>query len=145
MEVDYKQAIKNWIIYNGVNLILVIISMSFFYIYSYEVVSYFNPTNRYILSNLLQTAVFIPLLLAISIPLKQLILAFNYKKFYVGLTSITAIINLVTILFLLPKLQVYGVFYSLIATDLIVIIFYLYKLKNTKKLYDKNIISKVIK
>jgi O-antigen/teichoic acid export membrane protein len=145
MEVDYKQAIKNWIIYNGVNLVLVIISMSFFYIYSYEVVSYFNPTNRYILSNLLQIAVFIPLLLAISIPLKQLILAFNYKFFYVGLTSVTAIINLATIVFLLPKFQVYGVFYSLIATDLIVIIFYLYKLKNTKKLYDKNLISKVIK
>jgi O-antigen/teichoic acid export membrane protein len=145
MEVDYKQAIKNWIIYNGVNLVLVIISMSFFYIYSYEVVSYFNPTNRYILSNLLQIAVFIPLLLAISIPLKQLILAFNYKFFYIGLTSVTAIINLATIVFLLPKFQVYGVFYSLIATDLIVIIFYLYKLKNTKKLYDKNLISKVIK
>jgi O-antigen/teichoic acid export membrane protein len=127
------------------NLFLVAIGLLFVYTYSYEIVSFFNPTNRYILSNLIEVAVFIPLLMAISIPLKQLILAFNYKKIYVALTSIMALINLIAIIVLLPKFQVYGVFYSLIATDLIVIIFYLYKLKNTKKLYDKNLISKVIK
>ncbi|MDR6968747.1 O-antigen/teichoic acid export membrane protein [Flavobacterium arsenatis] len=134
IEIDYKKGIKNWLIYNGANLILIAIGMVFLYTFSYEIVSYFNPTNRYILSNLLQVAVFIPLILAISIPLKQLILALNYKLFYVKLTSIMVVINLITIVVLLPKLQVYGVFYSLIATDLIVIIFYLYQLKKTQKL-----------
>lgn len=133
-EVDYKKGIKNWIIYNGANFIFITIAMVVLYIFSYDIVSYFNPTNRYILSNLLKVAVFIPLILAISIPLKQLILALNHKLFYVKLTSIMVILNLVTIVVLLPKLQVYGVFYSLIATDLIIIIFYLYQLKKTKKL-----------
>jgi O-antigen/teichoic acid export membrane protein len=104
------------------------------HIFSYEIVSFFNPTNRYILSNLLQVAVFIQLILAISIPLKQLILALNHKLYYVRLTSIMVILNLISIIILLPQLQVYGVFYSLMATDLIIIIFYLYKLKKTKKL-----------
>ena len=134
VEFNYKKGIKNWIIYNGTNLIVITIAMVVFYIFSYEIVSYFNPTNRYVLSNLLQVAVFIPLILAVSIPLKQLILALNYNLFYVRLTSIMVIINLVTIIVLLPKLQVYGVFYSLIATDLVIIIFYLYKLKKSKKL-----------
>jgi O-antigen/teichoic acid export membrane protein len=134
VEFNYKKGIKNWIIYNGTNLIVITIAMVLFYIFSYEIVSYFNPTNRYVLSNLLQVAVFIPLILAVSIPLKQLILALNYNLFYVRLTSIMVIINLITIIVLLPKLQVYGVFYSLIATDLVIIIFYLYKLKKSKKL-----------
>ncbi|RZL44227.1 MAG: hypothetical protein EOP00_20680 [Pedobacter sp.] len=134
IEVDYKKGIKNWIIYNGANLAMIGIGMLFLHTFSYEIVSYFNPTNRYILSNLLEVAIFIPLALAVSIPLKQLILALNHKIFYVRLTSIMVIINLVTIVILLPKIQVYGVFYSLIATDLVVIIFYLYQLKKTKKL-----------
>lgn len=134
VEIDYKKGIKNWIIYNATNLIVITIGMIVLHIFSYEIVSYFNPTNRYVLTNLLQVAVFIPLLLAISIPLKQLILALNHKVFYVRLTSIMVILNLISIIILIPRLQVYGVFYSLIATDLIIIIFYLYKLKKTKKL-----------
>lgn len=129
IEKDFKRGIRNWIIFNGTNFIFVLTGMIFFYIFSYEIVSYFNPTNRYVLSNLLQVAVFVPLILAVSIPLKQLILAFNYKKQYIYLTSIMVVINLTTILLLLPNYQVYGVFYSLIATDLIIIIFYLYTLK----------------
>ena len=130
LEVDYKKGIKNWKIYNGANFVLVILGMLLFFTFSYEIVSYFNPTNRYVLSSLLEVAIFIPILLAISIPLKQLILGYNYKRFYVSLTSIMVIFNLLAIVLLLPYYQVYGVFYSLIATDLIIIIFYLYRLKN---------------
>ena len=136
IETDFKRGIKNWLIYNSTNFVFVLFGMLFFYFYSYEIVSYFNPTNRYVLSNLLEVAVFIPLILAVSIPLKQLILALNYKRFYVRLTSIMVILNLFAIVFLLPKFKVYGVFYSLIATDLIVIIFYLYQLKKNKNFHD---------
>lgn len=134
IETDFKRGIKNWLIYNSTNFVFVLFGMLFFYFYSYEIVSYFNPTNRYVLSNLLEVAVFVPLILAISIPLKQLVLAYNYKRFYVYLTSVVVLFNLLAIVILLPKFQVYGVFYSLIATDLIVIIFYLYQLKKNLKL-----------
>ncbi|UGS21116.1 oligosaccharide flippase family protein [Flavobacterium cyclinae] len=136
IETDFKRGLKNWIIYNGFNFVFVLISMALFHLFSYEIVAYFNPTNRYVLSNLLEVAVFIPLILAISVPLKQLILALNYKKFYVRLTSIMVLINLLAIVFLLPLFKVYGVFYSLIATDLIVIIFYIYQLKKNNKFHD---------
>ena len=136
IEIDFKRGIKNWLIYNGSNFIFVLFGMLFFHVFSYEIVSYFNPTNRYVLSNLLEVAVFIPLILALSIPLKQLILALNYKTFYVRLTSIMVVINLFAIVLLLPIFKVYGVFYSLVATDLIVIIFYLYQLKKNKNFHD---------
>jgi len=143
IETDYKRGIKNWIIYNGANFVFVLAGMTFFYIFSYEIVSYFNPTNRYVLSNLLQVAVYVPLLLAITIPLKQLILAFNYKREYIFMTSIMVIINLIAIIVLLPFYQVYGVFYSLITTDVIIIIFYLYILKKEFLKNDKNDSSEI--
>lgn len=143
IEIDYKRGIKNWIIYNGTNFVFVLLGMTFFYFFSYEIVAYFNPTNRYVLSNLLQFAVFVPLLLAISIPLKQLVLAFNYKRQYIFITSLMVVINLITIVLLLPLYQVYGVFYSLIATDVIIIIFYLYMLKKEFFKNDKNNSSEI--
>ena len=130
LEIDHKKAMNNWKIYNGANLLFILAAMTVLHIFSYDIVSYFNPTNRYVLSNLLQVAVFIPLLLGVSIPLKQLILGYNFKSFYVLLTTLMVLFNLLAILILLPIFQVYGVFYSLIATDLMIIIFYLYRLKN---------------
>lgn len=118
-------ALRNWKIYNGLNFLFVLAGMILFYIYSYEIVSYFNPTNRYFLSELLEVAVFIPLLLAISTPLKQLVLAFNHKKFYIRLTAIMVIFSLLLIRIVIPIYEVYGVLYSLLFTEIIMIIFYL--------------------
>jgi O-antigen/teichoic acid export membrane protein len=118
-------ALRNWKIYNGLNFLFVLAGMIFFYVFSYEIVSYFNPTNRYFLSELLETAIFIPLLLAISIPLKQLVLAYNYKRFYIKLTAIMVIFSLLLIRLVIPIYEVYGVLYSLIFTEVIIIIFYL--------------------
>ena len=118
-------AMRNWKIYNGLNFLFVLAGMIFFYVFSYEIVSYFNPTNRYFLSELLEVAVFIPLLMAISTPLKQLVLAFNYKRFYIRLTAIMVIFSLLLIRIVIPIYEVYGVLYSLIFTEVLIIIFYL--------------------
>jgi len=109
--------------------------MLFFYIFSYDIISYFNPTNRYLLSNLLQIAVFYPIFLAISIPLKQLVLGWNFNKFYINLTTSIVLLNLITIIILLPYYNVYGVFYTLIATEGLMILFYLICIR--KKLFSK--------
>ena len=145
LDSDKKTGFKNWKLFNGINFIFIFISMILIFVYSYEIISYFNPTNRYLLTNLLQIAVFIPILLSISIPLKQLVLAENHKRFYVITTYIVVTINLITILFLLPIFEVYGVFYSLLFTELLVIFFYLYSLKEFFKKNDKSSFPKVIK
>lgn len=125
LETNPEKGLRNWKIYNGVNFVFVLLGMLFFSFFSYEVVSYFNPTNRYVLSSLLNIAVALPVLMAISIALKQLILGWNFKRFYVRLTSIVVVLNLLTIILILPFYKVYGVFYSLIGTEVIVILFYL--------------------
>lgn len=124
LETNSKKAIFNWKIFNGFNLVFVFNSMVFVYLFSYDIVSYFNPTNRYFLSRLLEIAVFYPILIAISIPLKQLVLGWNHKRFYINTTTITVILNLITIILLIPNYKVYGVFYSMIISEVIVILFY---------------------
>ncbi|MBN8640958.1 MAG: oligosaccharide flippase family protein [Flavobacteriales bacterium] len=135
LEKNKQRGIYNWKLFNGANFIFVLVSMVFFYFFSYDIVSYFNPTNRYALSNLLQLAVFYPVLFALSIPLKQLVLAWNFNRFYVNLTSIAVILNIIAIIILLPQFQVYGVFYSLLFIEGIMILFYLICIR--KKLFSK--------
>lgn len=135
LETNKEKGLLHWKIFNSVNFVFVSSSMVVFYIFSYDIVSYFNPTNRYVLSNLLQLAVLYPILFAISIPLKQLVLGWNFNKLYVNLTAIIVALNLIAIIVLLPIYKVYGVFYSLIASEGIVILFYLICIR--KKLFFK--------
>jgi O-antigen/teichoic acid export membrane protein len=110
-EENTRQAIKSWIVYNGLNLVCVVGGLSVLYFFSYDIVAYFNTTNRYILSRLLQVAIFIPLLMALSIPLKQLVLAFNHKRFYILVTTLTVPLCLASIYILLTVYKFYAAFY----------------------------------
>ena len=125
LEVNPKKAIKNWKIYNGVLFTFVVVSMIFLYVFSYDVVAYFNPTNIYMLSNLLKIAVFIPVLLVISISLKQLLLGWNKQKIYVRLTMMSTLVSLLFIVVFTPMYQVEGVLFSLICSEALIILFYL--------------------
>ncbi len=129
LDSNQKKALFNWKLFNGINFLFVLISMVFVYLFSYDIVSYFNPTNRYFLSRLLEIAVFYPILIAISVPLKQLVLGWNHKRFYINTTTITVILNLIAIILLIPKYKVYGVFYSMIISEVIVILFYVICIK----------------
>lgn len=125
LDKNKQNGMNNWKLFNGLNFIFITLSMVVIYFFSYDIVAYFNPTNRYVLSNLLQIAVLYPIVFAVSTPLKQLVLAWNYRKFYVNLTSIIVVLNLLSIIFLLPIFKIYGVFYSLIISEVIIILFYL--------------------
>lgn len=137
LETNPKKGIFNWKVFNGINFIFVLLSMFIVYLCSYDIISYFNPTNRYFLSSLLQIAVFYPFFIAISIPLKQLVLGWNYKQFYINTISIAVVSNIIVMILLIPKYKVYGVFYSLIITEVIVILFYLICIR--KKWFSKQV------
>lgn len=125
LDSEPSKGMRNWKIYNGFNIVFVSLGMLVFYIFSYDIVSYFNPTNRYTLSSLLNVAVILPILLAVSIALKQLVLGWNFKRYYVRLTSVIVVLNLLAIIVILPYYKVYGVFYTLITSEVLMILFYL--------------------
>ncbi len=127
---NLKNGYKNWIIYNSFNFLFVLLSMIVLFVFSKQVVSYFSVNHNQELSKLLKIAIIIPILFTLSNSLKQLVLAFNFNSFYVKTTTVIVLITLGLMLLLLQKNQVFGVFYSLILSEILVIIIYLYKLKN---------------
>lgn len=133
LSLDYKKGIKAWLQFNGVNFLFVFLGMLVFFFFSKNIISYFTNEDLLHLSRLLKLATLIPILFAISVPLKQLILAFNYNRYYVFSTYFLSLSTLFLIVFLLDKFNIEGVFYSLILTEMLGIIFYLYKLIKEKK------------
>ena len=118
--------LQNWRLFNGVNFVFIIISMVLVYIFANPIINYFNPKETKPLVDALRFAVFIPILLAVSIPLKQLVLAYNFKRFYVQITMVMVVFNLVALFFMIQYFKLYSVLYALVASDLLVILFYLY-------------------
>lgn len=129
------KANKNWLIINSLNVVFIGLLMLIIYLNAPFIINFFNATTVNELSGLLKIAVLLPVLLAIAIGLKQLVLGYNYQKEYVRATSISVILSLILIIFLLPVYNLFGVFYSLIITEVIVIIFYLFCIRKRVNLF----------
>ncbi|HQX04014.1 MAG TPA: oligosaccharide flippase family protein [Flavobacterium sp.] len=127
------QGMRYWLVFNGSNFIFITISMILVYYFSTEIILYFKPFDTNNLENILQVAVFIPLLMAVSVPFKQLVLAFGYQKKYVQTTMVVVIFTLLSILFVLPYFGIVGVIAVLIIAELLSIFIFSFVLK--KKIF----------
>ena len=130
LEKNTKKGFQFWKTYNGINFIFVAISMGVLYLFSFQAVHYFANTDVFEISNLLKLAVLIPITLGISIPLKQLVLGFNQQQFYIRITMVMVVVNLVLMIFLLPQYGIIGVLSSLIISELITIGIYYFSIKS---------------
>ena len=122
LEKNVKEAMRFWKMYNAANFVFITACMAVLFCLSNKVVAYFthqdeNAAAVVEISGLLRLALIIPLLLAVSIPLKQLVLGQNKQQFYIRLTMAMVIVNLVLLLVLLPMFEIYGVLASLIITE----------------------------
>ncbi|HNP31933.1 MAG TPA: oligosaccharide flippase family protein [Flavobacterium sp.] len=114
-----REALRFWKVYNGLNGVFVITSMLLIALFSFKIVAYFNPKGIKEISDLLKIAILIPIFQSISIPLKQLVLGSNKQRQYVKTVMIITIISLVIIVIITPFYNVLGVFFALIATEII--------------------------
>lgn len=129
LELSKKQALSFWRIYNGLNFLFITFCMLLIFVFSTAVVSYFNPSEIEAISNILKFAVLIPILQAISIPLKQLVLGANKQKQYVRITMVSTIISLLLIIVITPIYKVFGVILALILTEIITALFFYFTIK----------------
>jgi O-antigen/teichoic acid export membrane protein len=130
LEKSKQEAIRYWKIYNGLNFIFIAFSMLIISIFSTKVVAYFNPKVIQEISSLLNLAVFIPVLQAITIPLKQLVLGSNKESKYVRMTMITTVLSLLLIVIITPIYKVFGVLIALIITEMIISLIFYFTVKN---------------
>jgi O-antigen/teichoic acid export membrane protein len=129
LSTDTREGTRYWLLYNGFNFLFIAASMVLVYCNADRIVDYFTADNHQEIVNLLHLATAIPILMAISVPLKQLVLARNFNKYYVGVTMIVVILNVAMILFLLPTIGIRGVLYALIITELLTSALFILKIK----------------
>jgi len=125
-----QEALRFWKIYNGLNFIFITVAMITITLLSVEIVSYFNPKRIIEISDLLKIAVLIPILQAVTIPLKQLVLGSNKQREYVKITMIITVISLLLIVFVTPIYHVFGVLFSLIITEIVTAFVFYLTIKN---------------
>lgn len=129
MEKKWKEGLIFWKKYNGLNFLFIAMCMLIINFFTAPIVRYFTEKDVEIIIQLLRIATLLPILLAVSIPLKQLLLALNMQQIYVRLTMVLVVVNLLAIVLLIPIYEIYGVFYSLIAIELCTIVTYSIYLK----------------
>lgn len=137
LEKSKQEAMSFWKIYNGLNLVFIAVAMFFIFLFSTEVVRYFNPKEIVEISDLLKLAIFIPVLQAISIPLKQLVLGCNKQNKYVSITMLITLTSLFLIVIVTPIYKVFGVLIALILTEIITSIIFYFTIK--KELFIRSV------
>ena len=137
LEKSKKEALLFWKTYNGLNFIFISLMMSGLFLFSREVVSYFNPIEILQIANLLKIAILIPVLQAISIPLKQLVLGCNRQKQYVRITMLITVISLLFIVFITPIYNIFGVLIALILAEVITSVVFYFTIK--KELFIRSV------
>lgn len=120
--INKEIALKKWKLYNLAFLSFIIIACVILFIFSYDIINYFNATNIYLLTNLLRLYLVFPILHYINISLKQILIANNLNSKYVKITIFTTIFNLLGMYFLYNIFYLYGIVYSFIFTEILMIL-----------------------
>jgi O-antigen/teichoic acid export membrane protein len=126
---NFREALRFWKIYNGINLLFILLSMGIIYLFSTNAVAYFSTTDIEEISNLLRLAVLIPIALGFSIPLKQLLLGLNKQRVYIRITMFMVVLSLLLMIVLLPLYGIYGVLLILLFAELATVLIYYYHLR----------------
>lgn len=125
-----QNGIKKWFIFNGVNFLMILFGLAIVFVFAYQILAYFNVTDIEKMVFCLRTACLIPLILAINIPLQQLVLAFNFQRKYVNVTVFTSIFLIFSIITAFSTWKLSGVFMLMTITELLIVLLYLYTLRN---------------
>jgi len=114
----------NWKFYNSGIILIVILLSLVTYAFSFELVDYYNTTNRYFLNNLLGLSLFYPIVFSISFAFKQLLLASGENKVYSRVTVVMSVVTILGIIFTFTRFGLFGVFYTFIFVELITVMLF---------------------
>lgn len=128
---NLKQGLKVWKLYNGMNLLLLLIILTVFFLNAELIFTYFkiDPTQMQSIVYYFRISLIIPLLIAVSMPLRQLMFAFEKNRAYIAITIIATIVNLLLLVLLTLRYELIGSFISIILIEFIVIVLYVFILK----------------
>jgi len=127
-EVDQnlQKGLQLWRKYNLLNYLFLITLILALIVFSTQTLQFFKVESALIpaFETYLQLALFIPLLIGISLPLEQLLFSLNHNKVYIRLTIGFTILNTLLVSVAMKFFELTEVFVFLIATEFVLIICY---------------------
>ena len=134
-----------WKNYSAGNFALIAIALIGIFLFSDDLLRFFNASPDTIakLGDIFKIALLIPLLMAVSLPLEQLMFVTGRNKAYVRITILVTVLNITMILLAIHNYGIQGIIVTLIAAEILFILLYSKNafsfLKSTE---TKNIIQK---
>jgi len=129
---NLKKGLTLWRKFNGFNFIFLVMLLALVLVFSTEILIFFKVDAAHLseIENYLYLAVFIPVLIGITLPLEQLIFSLNKNKEYIRLTIISTIFNVLGLSVLMHAFGLTQAFFLLIFTEAGLALIYCYVLKN---------------
>lgn len=130
-----KKGIRFWASYSIPAVLFIFGCVIVIAIQSEIVLLFFKalPNTIRQLSEVLHFALIIPVLMAVAIPLEQLMLSFEIRKVYVRITIFASIFNVVLMILLVNKYNLLGLIAGIITTESIIIALFLVYTKSRLK------------
>ena len=128
LEIDknLKNGLKIWKNHNGLNFIFALFLVCMIAVFSEQILYFFKVAPNLIpqFENYLHIALLIPLLIAVTLPMEQLIFSFNKNKQYIRITVFITFFNILGVSAMIYGLDIYAVFLFLILTEILLITIY---------------------
>lgn len=132
---NIQQGIVLWKKYNLINLLVLTVMLVTVFLFTKEVLFFFKVKSDINLMSLyLKTALLIPFLIGITLPLEQLLFSLDMNKEYVKTTLFITFFNVVLLVIVLTFSNLFNVFLVLIFVEICLLVIYWILLKNYLKI-----------
>jgi len=135
-----KKGLAVWKLYNGLNFLLIFGMIVVFFIGAEPIFMYFklDPSQIEPVAHYFRIGLAVPLLIAISQPLRQLMFAFDKNKIYITITIVATIVNIILLAWLTGSLGLKGALLSMAAVEVAIIALYIFVLNPIFKAPHEN-------
>ncbi|RYJ39870.1 O-antigen transporter [Flavobacterium anhuiense] len=133
---NLKKGIFNWLNYNALNYLFILLLVIIAFVFAEQILLYFNIESNDLKSMVyfLRLGLIIPIFMAISFALKQLLFALDKNKMYINITIGSSIFSLLAFFILVKTIELKGAFIATIFIEIMVIGLYCAVLKSIIRL-----------
>lgn len=128
---NLKSGLRIWKRHNGLNFIFTSLLIGLIAFFSEQILLFFKVAPNLVsqFENYLHIALVIPLLIALTLPMEQLIFSFNKNKEYIKVTIFITFFHILGVCAMIYWMDIYFVFLLLVLMELILITIYSFLLQ----------------
>ena len=128
ISINPREGFRYWKKYVSFNFIVVVASLFVMYFFTIPILQFFNVSAENIISiaRIFRFTLIIPLLMALSLYLEQLMFVTNKNKVYIRIAIFVTIVNIFLIVSLINSLALIGVIVAIAISEILFIALYFY-------------------